>query len=406
MRFVIQKFGGTSVATAERRARVAEVVIRAKESGLQPVVVVSAPGRYPDPYATDSLLDLARNSANAVTPRDLDLLLSCGEIVAGVMTAAAIRQKGQAAAFLTGAQSGIITTGTHGEARILRVEADAVVKLSELGRIVVVAGFQGVSEEGEITTLGRGGSDTTAAALGVALDAESINIYTDVEGVMAADPRIISDARVLDRVTYNEVCHLAHEGAQVVHPRAVEIAMQRNIPLWIKSTFSDAEGTLITNHIDARKGFLDITSDRIATGITYRSGLVQIRVYETNPGAKNQALQALAEASISLDLINYHPDWVAFTVESAAAEPAMSVLESLGIKVLCQPGCAKIAVVGAGMTGVPGVMWRIVETLDAEGVEILQTADSHTTIWVLVRENDLRRSIRALYNSFGLGNTI
>lgn len=406
MRFVIQKFGGTSVATAERRARVVEVVLAAMTGGLHPVVVVSAPGRYPDPYATDSLLDLVRNSADAVTPRDLDLLLSCGEIVAGVLTAAAIRQNGQPAAFLTGRQAGIITTGTHGEGRILRVEAEAVVRLSRLGRVVVVAGFQGVSEEGEITTLGRGGSDTTAAALGVALNAESINIYTDVEGVMAADPRIISDARVLDRITYNEVCHLAHEGAQVVHPRAVELAMQRNIPLWIKSTFSDAAGTLITNHIDAGEGRLDITSDRIATGITYKSGLVQLRVYESNVGDNKQALQALAEASVSLDLINYHPDWVAFTVEGSAVDRAVSVLETLGVEFDRQAGCAKIAVVGAGMTGVPGVMWRIVETLDAEGVEVLQTADSHTTIWVLIRDRDLRSSIRALYNAFGLGNTI
>ncbi|RJX22678.1 MAG: aspartate kinase [Desulforudis sp.] len=404
MRFVIQKFGGTSVKDAELRSRVVDKVVKAKDSGLQPVVVVSALGRFPDPYATDSLLELVQANGNGVSSRDLDLLLACGETISGVMVAAAIRQRGLSAVFLTGPQAGIITTSTHGKARILRVETDPIVTLSRLGHIVIVAGFQGVSEEGEVTTLGRGGSDTTAAALGVALSAESIDIYTDVEGVMTADPRIISDARPLEYLSYNEVCHLAHEGARVIHPRAVEIAMQRNIPVWIKSTFSDAAGTLITNHIDAAQGALDISSDRIITGVTYRSGLVQVRLQEKGAEAKKEALKALATAGISLDLINYHPDLVAFSVNGSAGRQAASILESLGVQFELESGCAKVAVVGAGMAGVPGVMARIVETLDEQAVEILQTADSHTTIWVLVRETDLHKSVRALYDAFGLGN--
>ncbi|MDA8096596.1 MAG: aspartate kinase [Clostridia bacterium] len=404
MRFVIQKFGGTSVKDAELRSRVVDKVVKAKDSGLQPVVVVSALGRFPDPYATDSLLELVQANGNGVSSRDLDLLLACGETISGVMVAAAIRQRGLSAVFLTGPQAGIITTSTHGKARILRVETDPIVTLSRLGHIVIVAGFQGVSEEGEVTTLGRGGSDTTAAALGVALSAESIDIYTDVEGVMTADPRIISDARPLEYLSYNEVCHLAHEGARVIHPRAVEIAMQRNIPVWIKSTFSDAAGTLITNHIDAAQGALDISSDRIITGVTYRSGLVQVRLQEKGAEAKKEALKALATAGISLDLINYHPDLVAFSVNGSAGRQTASILESLGVQFELESGCAKVAVVGAGMAGVPGVMARIVETLDEQAVEILQTADSHTTIWVLVRETDLHKSVRALYDAFGLGN--
>jgi aspartate kinase len=404
VRFVIQKFGGTSVKDAELRSRVVDKVVKAKDSGLQPVVVVSALGRFPDPYATDSLLELVQANGNGVSSRDLDLLLACGETISGVMVAAAIRQRGLSAVFLTGPQAGIITTSTHGKARILRVETDPIVTLSRLGHIVIVAGFQGVSEEGEVTTLGRGGSDTTAAALGVALSAESIDIYTDVEGVMTADPRIISDARPLEYLSYNEVCHLAHEGARVIHPRAVEIAMQRNIPVWIKSTFSDAAGTLITNHIDAAQGALDISSDRIITGVTYRSGLVQVRLQEKGAEAKKEALKALATAGISLDLINYHPDLVAFSVNGSAGRQAASILESLGVQFELESGCAKVAVVGAGMAGVPGVMARIVETLDEQAVEILQTADSHTTIWVLVRETDLHKSVRALYDAFGLGN--
>ncbi|MDZ4043704.1 MAG: aspartate kinase [Eubacteriales bacterium] len=404
MRFVIQKFGGTSVKDAGLRSRVVDKVVGAKDSGLQPVVVVSALGRYPDPYATDSLLELVRGATGSVNARDLDLLLACGEIISGVIVAGAIRERGRPTVFLTGSQAGIITNGTHGEARILRVETDSIRRFSRSGHVVVVAGFQGISEDGEVTTLGRGGSDTTAAALGVALSAESIDIYTDVEGVMTADPRIISEAKPIECLSYNEVCHLAHEGARVIHPRAVEIAMQRNIPVWIKSTLTDAPGTLITNHIDAVHGTLDIPSDRVITGVTYRSGLVQVRLHEKGAEAKKEALKALALAGISLDLINYYPDLVAFSVKRRAGRQVASVLESLGVQFEMESGCAKVAVVGAGMAGVPGVMARIVETLDEQDVEILQTADSHTTIWVLVRESDLHKSVRALYDAFGLGD--
>jgi aspartate kinase len=404
VRFVIQKFGGTSVKDAGLRSRVVDKVVGAKDSGLQPVVVVSALGRYPDPYATDSLLELVRGATGSVNARDLDLLLACGEIISGVIVAGAIRERGRPTVFLTGSQAGIITNGTHGEARILRVETDSIRRFSRSGHVVVVAGFQGISEDGEVTTLGRGGSDTTAAALGVALSAESIDIYTDVEGVMTADPRIISEAKPIECLSYNEVCHLAHEGARVIHPRAVEIAMQRNIPVWIKSTLTDAPGTLITNHIDAVHGTLDIPSDRVITGVTYRSGLVQVRLHEKGAEAKKEALKALALAGISLDLINYYPDLVAFSVKGRAGRQVASVLESLGVQFEMESGCAKVAVVGAGMAGVPGVMARIVETLDEQDVEILQTADSHTTIWVLVRESDLHKSVRALYDAFGLGD--
>ncbi|MBC7338143.1 MAG: aspartate kinase, partial [Clostridia bacterium] len=168
-----------------------------------------------------------------------DLLLACGEIVSGVVLAAALRARGVAATFLTGPQAGLITDETHGEARIIRVEPRRLRQELEEGKVVVVAGFQGMSEKGEVTTLGRGGSDTTATALGVALQAEAVEIYTDVEGVKTADPRLVGTARTLERLTYNEVCQLAQEGARVIHPRAVEIAMQANLPLWIKNTFSD-----------------------------------------------------------------------------------------------------------------------------------------------------------------------
>lgn len=404
MRFLVQKFGGTSVATPELRNKVADRVLEAVNEGFHPVVVVSAIGRLGDPYATDSLLSLAREIDGQLPGREQDLLLSCGEIISAVLMAATLRRRGLDAFSLTGAQAGIITNGNHTDARILRVEPRSILNAAAEGRIAVVAGFQGTSEDGEITTLGRGGSDTTAAALGVALDAVAIDIYTDVDGVMAADPRIVGDARPLEKVTYNEICQLAQEGAKVIHPRAVEIAMQKNIPLRVRSTFSDSPGTLITSHAEVFPGAIDITADRLVTGITYIRNISQITVPVTGRESAAAVFSALGEAGISVDLINVHPDVVVFTVRETVAEQAVSILESLGLQPSVRPDCAKVAAVGAAMTGVPGVMARIVSTLAAENITILQSSDSYTTIWVLVPGQDMERAIRALYRAFHLGD--
>ncbi|HWJ03898.1 MAG TPA: aspartate kinase, partial [Verrucomicrobiae bacterium] len=269
LRVLVQKFGGTSVASPEKRAQVAEKIIAAKEEGYSPVVVVSAIGRTGDPYATDTFLNLVKGIYSDVPKREIDILMSCGEVISGVVMVSTLIGLGHDAVLLTGAQAGILTTNNFGDARIVRIEPKAILENLAEGKVVVVTGFQGITENGEITTLGRGGSDTTASALGVALDAEAIDIYTDVEGIMTADPRIVDDAKILDVITYNEICQLAHQGAKVIHPRAVEIAMQKNIPLRVKSTFSDAPGTLVTNQLDS--DFLelgtDITGDRLITGI-------------------------------------------------------------------------------------------------------------------------------------------
>ncbi|MEW6725363.1 MAG: aspartate kinase [Bacillota bacterium] len=402
MRFLVQKFGGTSLSTTELRDRVAAKVVAAEEQGYRPVVVVSAMGRQGDPYSTDSLLSLTDDLRDNVTPRDKDLLMSCGEIISGVLVAATLRKYGRNVVFLSGPQAGIITNAYHNEARILRVKPKRIIEAAEEGKIVVVAGFQGITDDGEITTLGRGGSDTTAAALGVALNAVAIDIYTDVDGVMTADPRIVTEAKPLEKVTYNEICQLAQEGAKVIHPRAVEIAMQKNIPLWIKSTFSDAPGTLITNHAEVFNGSIDITSDRLITGITYIQHISQIKVATGAGITARQVFRAMADAGVSVDLINVHPDVVAFTVKDLDVSKAVRTLEDMGCRPEVTAGCAKIAAVGAGMTGVPGVMARIVEALADQGIEILQSADSYTTIWVLVRRRDMEKAIRALYEKFHL----
>ncbi len=406
MKYAVLKFGGTSVASPELRERVAEKIIATKNEGYLPVVVVSAIGREGDPYATDTLIQLAKQTYRDLPKREMDILMSCGEIISGVVMTATLLAKGHPAVFLTGAQAGIITDRQYSEARILKVQPQSVTKFAQEGHIVVVAGFQGVTEDGDITTLGRGGSDTTAAALGVALNAAYVDIYTDVEGVMTADPRIVAEARTLDIITYDEICHLAHEGAKVVHPRAVEIAMQKGVPLRIRSTFTDAPGTLVTTAGEVYKGAIDITKDRVVTGIAYTPGIAQFKVsVGSDPeGVKQQRrmFRALALAGISIDFINVLSNVVLFTVKDEMAEKTAKVLENTGFKPEVITGCAKVSAVGAGMSGVPGVIADIVEALTKDDIQVLQCNDSHTTVWVLVKREEMEKAVRALHRQFKL----
>lgn len=404
MKFLVQKFGGTSVATSELREQAANRIINGKKEGYVPVVVVSAMGRTGEPYATDTLIQFARQTFLDISAREMDWLMSCGEVISGVIMAATLQKAGYPAVFLNGAQAGIITDNTFGEARIIKVKPEGIIKYAREDKICIVAGFQGVTEEGEITTLGRGGSDTSAAALGVALNAEYVDIYTDVEGIMTADPRIVEDALTLQKVTYDEICQLAYEGAKVVHPRAVEIVMQKNIPMRVRSTFSDYPGTLVTNLQEVYKSTIDITRDRIITGITQIPGIIQFKVTVENgaQGLVNQRrlFKSLALAGISLDFINVYPDRAVFTVKEGTMEKTIQTLENAGFKLEITPDCAKVAAVGAGMTGVPGVMASIVEALTKEDIPILQSNDSNTTIWILVKREDMERAVQALHRNF------
>jgi len=404
MDIIVQKYGGTSVATEESRLQAVEKILAAKRKGYAVVVVVSAMGRKGEPYATDSLLEVVGQTGEVCT-RELDLLLSCGEIISSVVLVAMLQNAGHKAISLTGVQAGIITDGVFGGAHILKVKPDLIKKYLEEDYIVVVAGFQGVSEDGEITTLGRGGSDTTAAALGVALEAEVVEIYTDVNGLKTADPRIVSNTKTLDRVTYNEICQLAHEGARVIHPRAVEIAMQGNIPIKIMCTFSDESGTLVTNSLQLYEG-KPIEGDRLITGITQIVDITQICIDTSGIEDREfnmNLLSKLAEANISIDFINVSLDQTVFTVPDAVADKALRIIRQFNVEPVLRRGCAKVAAVGAGMTGVPGVMARIVKALTKEKIQILQSADSYTTIWCLVDNKDMRAAVAALHQEFGLG---
>jgi aspartate kinase len=398
MNILVQKFGGTSVSTREKRLAAVSHVEDALAEGYQVVVVVSAMGRRGDPYATDTLLGLV-DDADAVSKRELDFLMACGENISAVVFASVLRSRGHQVLVLNGQQAGIETDNNFGNARILRIRPQRILDGLNAGNIVVVTGFQGVTAEGDITTLGRGGSDTTATALGVALNARYVDIFTDVEGVMTADPRIVADAQRLNHVTYTEVCNFAYSGAKVIHPRAVEIAMQKNIPIRVRRTESKDEGTLITSYSNVMEAHA--VTDRYVTGIAQSEHLTQI-VLDAKGVNPYDVFRAMADREISVDIISVSPDKIAYTVADQDAKRAVDTLETLGLKPQVVPDCAKVAVVGAGIAGIPGIMARIVGALVQEGVEILQTSDSHTTIWCLVKRQHMETAVKALHRAFCL----
>lgn len=403
MKIIVQKFGGTSVKDEESRKHAEAHIQRALSDGYKAVVVVSAMGRNGDPYATDTLLSLIGGNLSKVSKREQDLLLSCGEIISSVVFANMLVDSGIKAIALTGAQAGFRTNSDHSNAKIIEMKCDRLLRELESNDVVVVAGFQGAAKNGDITTIGRGGSDTSAAALGAALNAEWIDIFTDVEGIMTADPRIAENARPLSVVTYTEVCNMAYQGAKVIHPRAVEIAMQAKVPIRIRSTYSENLGTLVTSiHKEARVGS-DI-KERTVTGIAHVSNVTQIKVFAKKDQYNLQAevFKAMANEKISVDFINISPNGVVYTVTDEMSNRAIEVLSQLGHEPVVEKHCAKVSVVGAGIAGVPGVTSKIVTALSENGIRILQSADSHTTIWVLVKQADLVKSVNALHDAFRL----
>ncbi|MDC3416347.1 aspartate kinase [Aquibacillus salsiterrae] len=402
MKILVQKFGGTSVRDKESRQSAISHIENAINDGYKVVVVVSAMGRHPDPYATDSLLELVGYPNTSISKREQDLLLSCGETISSVVFSNELKKNHVSSIALTGAQAGFLTNDNFTDAKIKGMNVGRVHEELMEHDVVVVAGFQGKTEGGEITTIGRGGSDTSAAALGAALNAEFIDIFTDVEGIMTADPRVVKSARTLDVVTYTEICNLAYQGAKVVHPRAVEIAMQVKVPMRVRSTKSKDTGTLVTNSREQTKG-KDIP-DRLVTGIAHMSEITQIKVQSTNEPYQlhSKVFKAMAEAGISVDFINISPNGVVYTIPEVFTDKAVPLLQELGLKPEITNNCAKVSLVGAGMTGVPGVTAKIVQTLTDAEVQILQSADSHTTIWVLIREKDLVAAVNALHQTFGL----
>lgn len=403
MEIIVQKFGGTSVSTPENREACVKHIERELAQNRKVVVVVSAMGRKGEPYATDTLLSLFEEGTDATSKRETDLLLSTGELISASVFSSLLRKKSIENMVFTGGQAGIVTNQEFGEAKIIGLNPTNILNAFKTYDVVIVAGFQGISEQGEITTLGRGGSDTSATAIGLALNAVFVDIFTDVDGIFTADPRIVGDARSLSMITYNEIANLAHLGAKVIHPRAVEMAMQKNIPVRVRSTFSESEGTLITNSNELFRSKQSV-NEKLITGITQTSDLVQIKVKKADHQSDFPLaiFDAMSEHEISVDFINISTDEVVYTVFERDAKKASTALEALGYAPTFEPDFSKVSLVGANMTGVPGVMTQIIRALSLQDIPIYQSADSHTTIWILVKSTDMQQAVCALHDQFRL----
>lgn len=408
MTLIVQKYGGTSVGTPERIRRVASRVVAQRAAGHDVVVVVSAMGD-----TTDELLALARSVAENPQrrhPRELDMLLTAGERIAMALLAMAIRELGAEAISFTGSQAAIITDEVHTGARIEEVKAARVREELERGRIVIVAGFQGVSRTREVTTLGRGGSDTTAVALAAALCADHCEVYTDVDGVYTADPRVVRAARLIRRIDYEEMLELAHSGARVMHSRAVELASRFRIPVRVMSSFTDpaAGGTLIT---PKERGMEEL----VLTGLASERGHSRIVLCGLPPGMRpiSTVLSRLAESGVSVDMVAHadRPDGrrqLQLTVREDALADARALCEELlaeldGEELEVQEGLARVALVGSGMHGRPGVYARAYEALMDAGIEIHGLSTSAISIALLVGADREADALNVLHEAFQLG---
>ena len=402
MALIVQKYGGSSVADAGRIKNVARRIAAARDEGNQVVVVVSAMGD-----TTDELIDLAYQVTDRPDVREFDILLSTGELVSSTLLAMALKEMGYQAISLSGAQAGIRTDSVHSRARILKVEVRRVVKELEKGNIVIVAGFQGVTDEMDVTTLGRGGSDTTAVALAASLGVEGCQIYTDVEGVYTADPRLVPEARPLAEIGYDEMLELAIHGTKVMHPRAVELGELYGIPILVASSFSQEPGTLI-------HGGASMEVRNKVRGVAYDLDVAKITVVGVSdrPGIASSIFQPLAEAGISIDTIvqNAGLDNVTdltFTVAKSDLAEAMRVVEPIAGLIearecVSDASLGKVSIVGTGMQNTPGYAAKMFQVLSEQGINIQLITTSEIRITCIIDEAKVKKAVRALHRAFEL----
>ncbi|MTI70015.1 MAG: aspartate kinase [Firmicutes bacterium] len=391
MDIIVQKFGGTSLANENNRKKATNKIINKYNKGIIPVVVVSAIGRLGSPYSTDTLLSLVNNKK--LSARDLDLLISCGEVISAIVLANLLNEKGYNTTVLTGFQAGIITDDNFNKAKVIKVNKEKLLNNIKENNITIIAGFQGATEKGEITTLGRGGSDTSALILGEALKCDTVEIYTDVNGIMTADPRIVPNAKTIKEISYNELYQLAEDGAKVIHPRAVEVAQRSKIEIKIKNTLNECAGTLVTTENEMTN------NNSIIEAITYKNKRAQVIIKDDNKKI-NELMKDLASKNISIDLINFFIDKKVFTIDESDIDLIKDILTFRNYNFEIVRDCTKLSIIGHNMMGLPGVMAKIVNILYTAGIEILQTSDSHMTIWCLIKNNDTKRAVQLLHNHF------
>lgn len=405
MALVVQKYGGSSIADGERIRSVARRVAKARDEGNEVVVVVSAMGD-----TTDELIKLAHQVSAQPSDRELDLLLSTGEVVSSTLLAMALETLGYRAVSLSGAQAGIETDSRYSRARILRVDPKRIMSELARGNIVIVAGFQGMTREMDIATLGRGGSDTTAVALAASLEAKECQIYTDVEGVYTADPRIVPEATKLKKVGYEEMLELASYGAKVIHPRAVELGGLHNVPILVASSFVDRPGTII-----CKEASMEVREVRNkVSGIVHDTNVAKVTVIGVpdHPGIASAIFEPLANADISVDTIvqNASIEKIAdltFTVTRSDLSRAMSIVETVAKTIeakrcVADSKLAKVSIVGTGMLNTPGYAAKMFRTLYEQGINIELITTSEIRITCIVSEDRVEDAVQALHRAFEL----
>ena len=417
MSLIVQKFGGSSVADAEGIKRVARRIVDTQKAGNDVVVVVSAMGD-----TTDELLDLAAEvTSNVVPSRELDMLLTAGERISTAVLSMAINDLGAKAQSFTGSQAGMITDGVHGSARLVEVRPDRIRESIEAGNIAIVAGFQGMNRQsGDITTLGRGGSDTTAVALAAALNADVCEIYSDVDGVFTADPRIVPTAHKLDTITSEEMLEMAANGAKILHLRSVEYARRFNLKLHVRSSFSDLEGTIVVPEESAELTPIHLKEipleQPLISGVAHDRTRAKITVVGVPdvPGSAAKVFGLINEAKVNLDMIvqNVPTDRpnvtdISFTLDQAQGDAALKALKAaqaeLGFQeVIYNESVGKLSLVGAGMKTNPGVSFTFFEALSSAGVNIDMISTSEIRISVITELSKLDEAVRAVHTAFGL----
>ncbi|NYI71340.1 aspartate kinase [Naumannella cuiyingiana] len=405
---VVQKFGGSSVADAASIKRVAKRVVATKQAGNDVVVVISAMGD-----TTDELLDLANEVSPQPPERELDMLLTAGERMSAALLAMAIHDQGLRARSFTGSQAGVITTGVHGNARILKITPGRIESAVGEGDIVIVAGFQGVSQDTkDVTTIGRGGSDTTAVALAAALGADVCEIYTDVDGVFTADPRIAPAARRIPRISYEEMLEMAACGAKILHLRCVEYARRENVPVHVRSSFNNLDGTWVTEPDEGTNP----VEQAIISGIAHDRNEAKITIVGVPDriGEASKIFSAVAEAEINIDMIvqnvsevNTSRTDISFTLPTADGKKGVDALNAIkddvGFEnVLYDDQIGKVSVVGVGMRSHPGVTAKFFTALAEAGVNIGMISTSEIRISVVVDEAEVDQAVRAAHTAFGL----
>ncbi|HPF44798.1 MAG TPA: aspartate kinase [Syntrophomonadaceae bacterium] len=405
MSLIVTKFGGSSVATIERFKAIAQRIKKMQDEGNEIVVVVSAMGD-----TTDDLIELAKATGSKLSGREMDMLLATGEQQSAALLALTLNNLGCDAISLTGWQAGIISDSTYRKAKISDIDTNRIKTELQSGKIVIIAGFQGITPGGDITTLGRGGSDTTAVAIAAGLGADRCQIFTDVDGVFTADPRIVPDARKLSFISYEEMLEMAILGALVMQPRAVECAMLNNIDIEVLNSFNNNPGTIITE-------VGNMEQDRVVSGIAHDLNCAKIAIFDVpdQPGIAKTLFKALAEGGINVDMViqsamrNNHND-IAFTIDRDELPKALPVVEALVKKIGASDYAygdkvAKVSIIGAGMQTNPGVAADMFEALADEDINIHMISTSEIRVSCIIDEEQTKKAVLALHNKFNLNET-